>query len=103
MTTAGTNPWINCGTYCHGSGGWHDARPTFIGTNLADDHPVGVNYPASGSFVPAPPDGRFPNGVHLTNGRVECDSCHDPHDPTKPPFLLTSNESSALCYTCHVK
>lgn len=33
---------------------------------------------------------------------VECTSCHDPHS-TRDVFLRTSNEGSALCFTCHVK
>jgi predicted CXXCH cytochrome family protein len=33
---------------------------------------------------------------------VECTSCHDPHS-TREVFLRTTNESSKLCMTCHVK
>lgn len=33
---------------------------------------------------------------------VECTSCHDPHS-TREVFLRTSNDGSALCFTCHVK
>lgn len=33
---------------------------------------------------------------------VECTSCHDPHS-TREVFLRTSNEGSALCFTCHIK
>lgn len=81
-----------------------DFTPSYLGTNLSDDHPVAVVYPTNKKgMVPPPPDGRFPNGVRLVNGRVECTSCHDPHDPGIKPFLRTSNAGSALCYTCHAK
>lgn len=92
-----------------------DFSPTAIGSYpgatvptsscLTDDHPVGIVYdPARDpQLVPAPPDGKFPNGVRLVDGRVECVSCHNPHDPANRPFLVTSDEGSALCYTCHNK
>ena len=41
--------------------------------------------------------------------KVQCASCHDPHDPDerneqgRDPFLRTSNRESALCLTCHAK
>lgn len=34
---------------------------------------------------------------------VECASCHDPHTNVNPTFLRTSNASSGLCLSCHVK
>ncbi|MGE5553979.1 MAG: cytochrome c3 family protein [Betaproteobacteria bacterium] len=66
-------------------------------------HPVGVPYRFAPDLVPAPADGRFPNGVRLIDGRVECASCHNPHGAGSPPFLVTSNGGSALCCTCHLK
>lgn len=66
-------------------------------------HPVGVSYYFAPDLVPPPSDGKFPNGVRLVDGRVECGSCHNPHNAASPPFLATSNAGSALCYTCHVK
>ncbi len=66
-------------------------------------HPVGVVYRAAQDLVPAPADGQFPNGVRLIDGKVECGTCHNPHSGSSPPFLVTSNVGSALCYTCHLK
>ncbi|MDI6872599.1 MAG: cytochrome c3 family protein [Bacillota bacterium] len=104
MTTAGSDSWLNCGTYCHRSGGsWHDGTRSYMERDLSGDHPVSIAYPSSAEFVPAPPDGRFANGVRLIAGRVECISCHNPHDPTNRPFLVMSDDNSALCYTCHAK
>lgn len=69
-----------------------------LGTNLTDDHPVGVDYP----------EGR--RGFHdplttpavqelLEDGKVECGSCHLPHTVS----LRVPLTSSALCLTCHDK
>lgn len=104
MTTAGTNSFLNCGTYCHKYGSsWHDASLTYLTTDLSNDHPVGIEYPSSSKYAVPPPGGKFANGVRLVNNRVECVSCHNPHNPVDRPFLVTSDSNSALCYTCHLK
>jgi len=68
------------------------------------DHPVGIPYPGHrpdyrpASFVTK--DGR----IKLPDGRVECISCHDPHNEAGVPgMLVMSNRRSALCLSCHVK
>lgn len=68
------------------------------------DHPIGVKYPSGRrdyrpeSFVVS--QGR----VRLPGGRVECISCHDPHNEAGVDgMLVVSNRRSALCLTCHVK
>lgn len=122
---------------CHAStagfigAGATDFRVFVIGTDLRDDHPIGVRYPAAGPGV----DFRVPTGTYgnlryfdtNSNGRpdkneirmfdtgegheVECASCHDPHGvPSGGPgstfnrsFLRVSNAGSNLCLSCHVK
>jgi predicted CXXCH cytochrome family protein len=68
------------------------------------NHPVGVEYPL---FDPEyRPVGLIEAEglVPLPGGRVECVSCHDPHNELGRPYMLTkSNERSALCLTCHDK
>ena len=68
------------------------------------DHPIGVPYPRNDreyrpeSFVTA--EGK----VRLPEGRMECISCHDPHNSAGiDKMLVKSNRRSALCLTCHVK
>lgn len=68
------------------------------------DHPIGVPYPKKPkeyrpeSFVLAK------GKVRLPQGRIECVSCHDPHNASGfPKMLVTSNRRSALCLNCHVK
>ncbi len=89
-----------CDTSCHGF--WNFTN-SFLGTNLGNEHPIAVPYPATPEFVPAPAGGKFPNGVQLVNGRIECVSCHNVHDPAIRPFLRTPNNASSLCFTCHAK
>ncbi|HDZ76875.1 MAG TPA: hypothetical protein ENH41_02175 [Candidatus Omnitrophica bacterium] len=39
-----------------------------------------------------------------TWGKVDCESCHDPHqpsDPNRPAILIEDNVDSNLCTTCH--
>lgn len=80
------------------------------GDNLTDDHPVGfvfdsalatsdgnLHTPISSQFVDA---GKV---IRLFEGRLECSSCHNPHDNSNTKFLVMSNDSSALCLTCHDK
>lgn len=123
---------------CHSSGagvvlgaGATDFRVFVIGTDLRNDHPVGVRFPATpADFGFSPPNGavstvRFfdrdgdgrldTNEVRLYDSgegfSVECASCHDPHgvpsagtgSTFNPSFLRVSNAASALCLTCHVK
>lgn len=68
-------------------------------------HPNSVPYPdAPGYRVPGQVEER---GAYLAPGeegpRVECSSCHNPHDNGLGSFLRMSNEGSALCFSCHIK
>lgn len=99
-----------------------------IGTDLTNDHPVGITYPAtngpgtdfntpggtkgSATFFDLPATGAMDSSdVRLYDAKVECASCHDPHGvPTggagsifKPSFLRVTNTGSAVCLTCHAK
>jgi hypothetical protein len=102
----------------------------FIGTDLRNDHPVGVQFPTGN------PDFRndavASGGLKIFdsngNGRadkdeirlfrrggdayeVECATCHDPHGVPSagpgsaflPTFLRKTNEGSAVCLSCHIK
>jgi predicted CXXCH cytochrome family protein len=100
----------SCGE-CHRGGSakfteLHDIGIAAFGQDLSDDHPVSIDYPQERQdpqFHTQPVKGRFANGVRLFDGRVECASCHDVHDPDHKPFLRASVEGSQLCLTCHIK
>lgn len=79
-----------------------------VGTDLSNDHPVGITYdaalatadgglvtPASASLVVA--------NVPLFAAKMECATCHQVHDNALGNFLRTTNAASALCLKCHVK
>lgn len=94
---------------CHTSrfGGSKTVRPTLqFGKDLRTMHPIAIAYPTSAqsSWFRVPPDAK--NGwadVKLINGKVECASCHEVHDPTIVPFLRKTAVGSALCLSCHLK
>lgn len=123
----------DCMTACHNAGnifGVPDFAVFVIGTDLNDDHPVGVPLPNTTTYDFNAPSGTS-SGMKFydtnTDGRansdevrfydtgegfeVECASCHDPHGVPSggqgsllvPAFLRVSNTGSALCLTCHAK
>lgn len=100
--------------------------PENLGTNLSDDHPISITYTpltaASDGGLHDPTTTNVTIGaggdktrtgtidaVMLSNGTVQCSSCHDVHNTfTVPgavgqPLLKVSKGGSALCLTCHDK
>lgn len=79
---------------------------TSLGTDLRDDHPIGVQYPPDG-FAGFKPRANLPPVKLVTwggkNDRVECTSCHEPHSDDFGMFLRMDNTGSALCQQCHDK
>jgi predicted CXXCH cytochrome family protein len=75
-----------------------------LGTDLSNDHPIGIEYPANDAGY-NPPAGF--NGVKLItiNGaqRVECTSCHEPHNNGLGNFLRRTLDESLICLECHNK
>jgi predicted CXXCH cytochrome family protein len=101
-----TTSWPNCNG-CHADM-VHGRAPKMLGTDLSDDHPISMTYPtpAQDPKFNVPPDsqnGWGPHNVRLVQGKVECVSCHDAHNPDYTPFLVRANAGSALCLTCHNK
>lgn len=109
-----------------------------LGTDLKNDHPVGIQYAGGGltwaaigggnNVLESASDKLFfdpiwdasasrlwvgaigGDGLPLYGAvdnnfgpTVECATCHDPHKTDYGTFLRKSNDSSALCRTCHVK
>lgn len=78
----------------------------FVGTNLQNDHPVSFTYDAT--LFGNDPGLNDPAGAAvaalLFSGKVECSSCHDPHDDGGfTGMLRADNTNSQLCLTCHNK
>ncbi len=96
-----------------------------IGADLTNDHPVSIQYLGTG-LADSPASLRDPSTTltgwvgattiadllrpdptGTTRDRVECGSCHDPHNgngtATQVNYLRVSNADSALCIGCHDK
>lgn len=104
MRINGEDNTVSCGK-CHNGRVAHDISIKHIGTDLSNDHPISMRY---AGLLRSDPDFRrpntasgFSNGVRLYEGRVECASCHNVHDPEKDLFLRVN--SDVLCQTCHTK
>lgn len=92
---------VGAGTTMPPNGGQFFAN---LGTDLRNDHPVSVAYDNVADPAFNPPSGGKVGGVlPLYLGRVECGSCHNPHNTSFAPFLRVSNSGSNLCKTCHIK
>lgn len=76
-----------------------------LGTDLTDDHPVSFTYDAA--LAAANGQLRDPQTLnqHVRldhNQKVQCTSCHDPHDNQWGNFLVENNTGAALCQECHL-
>ncbi len=77
--------------------------------DLTNDHPVSITYVegVAGLKPKNTPITGWNNATTindlLRDGKVQCVSCHDPHDPTYGRYLRYSNSGSQLCKTCHDK
>jgi hypothetical protein len=119
---------------CHSQGSGFSTAGDFdsfvIGTDLKNDHPVGVRFPENPGEDFKPTTASVP-GIAFFDGdgdlrpdtneirlydtgdgpEVECASCHDPHGVPSagpgslhiPSFLRVANTGSGVCLTCHSK
>ncbi len=92
-----------CHPFARGDSGTYPSTTWQIGADLTDDHPISINYAASFAHKPGEFHSEPINGVKLFGGKVECASCHNVHDNDNGLFLRTSNVSSGLCKSCHIK
>ncbi|MCO6435930.1 MAG: cytochrome C [Phycisphaerae bacterium] len=83
----------------------YTSHPGFFKAGIrTGNHPVGVKYPRFEDGYKMITTVTARGDVILPAGRVECVSCHDPHNMAELPYMLVvSNARSALCLTCHKK
>ena len=89
-----------------GTGRLSMSSDAFVGTDLGDDHPVGITYDTNQDAAFHPKTGNaanYPDKLLSEGLYVECTSCHNPHDNTYSNFLIESNANSDLCLRCHIK
>lgn len=101
-------------------GALFSASSANLATDLRDDHPISFVYTDgnSGSYDLNPVEIKNPgvNNANISparldrNSKVQCSSCHDPHDPRDgnnnriPKFMVTPyGVGSLLCTACHNK
>lgn len=86
--------------------------PRAFGSDLTDDHPIGIVYPTDRPTEYNDPTGFAPGinggpGVRLVEidgaDRVECTSCHEPHNNGLGNFLRVPLLESYICLQCHIK
>lgn len=68
--------------------------------DLSDDHPISFVYDVG--LVKT--DGKLiipDNKLVDNNKKMQCTSCHDPHDNSNNDFLREPNNNGALCKRCH--
>lgn len=104
-------------------GGTAMGANTILGTDLSNDHPIGMDLGATSEINPddskysgiraiatirtnfGSVDPFFGGALNDNTNIMWCSSCHDVHDsdPLKAPFLRLDNAGSALCKACHIK
>jgi predicted CXXCH cytochrome family protein len=91
------------GTLAPASGHSAPGDSASLGLDLANDHPVGFSYARSQTALPLKLNA-LPRGVKLfgPDQRMECQTCHDVHQPGVPKLLRLENLNSALCLSCHL-
>lgn len=83
------------------------------GNDLSNNHPVSFTYDEilagydnelqNPKVAPSGLGGTIDEDL-LVNGRVECISCHNPHNSMNITGMLKiNNTNSKLCLTCHIK
>jgi predicted CXXCH cytochrome family protein len=83
-----------------------------IGRDLSNDHPVSFVYDntlvtndqtANGGVIGLASPATISPLKLAPGSRLECTTCHEPHNNTNAPFLRMSNTGSAMCRKCHLK
>lgn len=72
------------------------------GQTRLTNHPIGIRYPVGDRQFQSPEAVTADLRIKLPDGRIQCISCHDPHNTQRHPgMLVMSNNRSRLCLACH--
>jgi predicted CXXCH cytochrome family protein len=103
-------PTMGSGTELDATGHIRSAREAYLGTDLTNDHPINFTYDATlatnDGGLATPNSARWVDAAHtipLYGAKVQCASCHNPHDNQYGSFARVTNARSALCIKCHNK
>ncbi len=84
------------------SGKFPAGHSSNLSPDISDDHPVSFN---SSGIVTASSEFVHP-GVNDSvkydkSGKIQCTSCHDPHNDDFPKFMVKNGINSSICKSCH--
>lgn len=80
----------------------HQLGSSQFGARTLSSHPIGVKYPLAEPKYRAISLVKSDGRIVLPEGRVQCISCHDPHNTARNRgMLVKSNAGSRLCLSCH--
>ena len=108
LTHTGPNapgePIKRCATDCHKGGspaGGFDWENVWFDTDLRKQHPISIQYDAARNANFQPAAAVEAAGLKLEDGRVQCNTCHDPHTQQNRKFMRIPNSAGSLCLVCH--
>lgn len=88
----------------HRAGGYaNQLTASIMGSEMSNSHPIGVAYDNIRNPALNPENSINVAGLKLYDGKVECATCHDPHNNNNSAFTRIANAQSGLCTTCHLK
>lgn len=93
-----------CATECHQGGspeGGFNWEKVWFDTDLRTQHPIAIQYDPSRNANFQPAAAVEAAGLKLEDGRVQCNTCHDPHTQQNRKFLRIPNTGGSLCLVCH--
>ncbi len=115
MNAYSINSGSNDGQGNDAQGGTLGGRTSGFSGDMSNHHPMGFDYQAvqtADAEIAATNTALVPGGSVrisdvLSNGKMECVTCHDVHNTANQPgaerFLWRTNDYSNFCLTCHLK
>lgn len=93
-----------CATECHKGGdpeGGFNWEKVWFQQDFTKQHPFSIQYDAARNANFQPAAAVEAAGLKLEDGRVQCNTCHDPHTQQNRKFLRIPNRAGSLCLVCH--
>lgn len=93
-----------CATDCHNGGnpkGGFNWEKVWFDTRLEKQHPISITYDPTRAAGFRPATAVAAAGLKLEDGKVQCNTCHDPHTQQNRKFLRIPNTAGSLCLVCH--
>ncbi|MCB9853748.1 MAG: cytochrome c3 family protein [Phycisphaerales bacterium] len=89
-------------TAAHGTQWARQTLRSPFGNGGATGHPIGIRYPTNSPTYHSEASVVADGAIKLPDGRIQCISCHDPHNTGRHDgMLVKSNSGSRLCLSCH--